>query len=168
MAQRDLEPLALRIANEYLNRLRSLEPNHRPWGFQPVQETKVFMHFLKAAEVVEEMQADPKVFITAQFEHMQKWKRSKYVFPWPSQLWNENARLKYIQYVGEQRQRAETLALPQHEVTPYAVLEQKKLTALCKKFKLPEREVLIMMHAQFSDTFLESKGALVTLRQREG
>lgn len=75
-----------RIQDRYLLRRRKIHP-----GYLPKYETNANA-WVKTAQLVSEIGADPELFVDSLFESGHKWKGG---FPWPNQLFSSFARQIY-------------------------------------------------------------------------
>jgi hypothetical protein len=138
--------------------LKTVSAYHRPWpAGVPVEDTNLWPAFLKTAEIVREMHADPRSYLIAQFEGI-RWTSQR--VPFPNQLCTDNARLRFIDWFAKNKADDDLKAKPEHAVAHPFKREQLKLDALVRRYagQLTPKQVLRLVPDEFSQRFLASKG----------
>lgn len=159
----EVAELARQIAGAYRLFLNHYHPFSNPWhATKPVEETQFWASFVKAARIVQELNATPKDFIQAQWEGIMKMARCKadrVLFP--QMLTTDNARLRYASFAGKQQARSMRVAKPTQLVNadPH-MRDTRRLAKLVAAYgkSVSEEDILVLHFIEFSRGFLKARG----------
>lgn len=157
---RAMHDMALVLSNRYYLQLfqRGLS---RRWT-DPIEESSVYIHFLRAAKMVVNYDMNPQWFIKAQFKRM--W--PEHALPQPNQLYCENAVNRYNNWTDE-------YAAAQEDVISYKTLgrdrfkpEDQYLRRLAEADGVSERRALIRNCTEFGTKYLKHRGVWAKVKDR--
>lgn len=143
--------VAKRLHRIYTKRATGKHQLNRMTKFYSLETSSFWPHLLKTAAIVLDNGYDPKEYLAAQFEFFQRCFKQ---IPLPSQLHTSNAVDRYMQYLGTQRVRQETVEL-QEAAKPKISSKQKKeywkhrISLLSRPKGKSDREALIAHCATF-------------------
>lgn len=126
----------------------------KPWRTdKPFEELPVFGQFVEAVRLIEDLQADPRDFVRAQFEC---WNGPPSTFPWPSHLISQGAVDRYNRWYEDNRavERVKAPKLKKGDFTR----DERKLRQLTKRTGLDTKAALKRDPALFSRGFLKHHG----------
>lgn len=129
----------------------------------PIELQGVFTHFLKAARIIMEVPGtDPKQWVLAQFEGLAFSKHP----PYPTQLYSENARLRYTRFAFSTAVRQERIVTEEDSVGSDFGSEERKVRRISQRLGVSERRVLRDMPREFTKAFLQHRGVWHLVAQR--
>ena len=117
-------------------------------------------HFKRAAHMALALEATPREFVISQFKGFDELSRrmGRYVMPLPSQLSSLGAQIRYVQYKGQQSMETDRHDLPKSRMAKEFFSENRKLSALAKRLRTTEEEVLASQPETFTEAFLRARG----------
>ena len=117
-------------------------------------------HFLKTAEVVALMKAEPREYVIAQFQAFSEYGNAigRYILPMPHQLHTLAATVRYQRYKGQQEMRKSREAPVTEKVTKGFFREERRLSGLARMNRCTPDDVLTEKPEEFSKEFLKAKG----------
>lgn len=149
--------IARKLAFHYKMLAKSDSMYRKPFDERfPLEAQRVFDNFLQAARVVINSEADPKLWIYAQFEEM-KWTKT---IPFPSQLHSANAPLRYTAYMAKRKKRDDKVIKKGDHMHEGFELEEAKLARMAAKMGWSERKTLKVMKREFSSAFIAAHKVL--------
>jgi hypothetical protein len=126
----------------------------QPWALdEPVERQRVFSFFVKAARIVKSIEADPAVYVKAQFEC---WNGPSYVLPAPSQLISPGAFQRYNDYLMRTQDTETTTLAPELSTREGDRLLMRRYKAHHEGWS--SRKILREFGSQFSREYLERHG----------
>jgi hypothetical protein len=152
------------VAHIYLTTLKAKLPWAKlvPAG-KKVSETRWWVHFVKAARLIAELNAEPKQYLQAQFDRL-AWKKGAY--PFPTQLCSDSAIAAYV----ERRSRYEEKTY--RKVHAEAALmydplirERRKLETWAKRLRVSGKRVLRDHPEEFTEAFHRELGTWAAVRE---
>jgi len=116
--------------------------------------------FRRAAEACLQVGADPREFITAQFQRWAEMSqlKSKILLPMPVHLASVGAQARFIQYKLRKAERQDRQVLPEKQHRNEFFTEDRKLKGLVRVLRQPEEEVLTEKPEEFSKQYLKHRG----------
>ncbi len=162
--------LARKMSTMYRLQLKGKNVHVRPWRSSiPIEDQPdVFIHFLKAAEIVREEEIDWKEFVRAQFE---KWNGPPSASPLPSQLHSAQSLTRYSEWKLADSINADLFrdSIEQRRkdgrdifVNDRHTLKSYKIRAHSDK---TDREILLMFFADFSREYHQKRGTWKKVRR---
>lgn len=133
---------------EYRQRLRLRSPFSTKLLVGDPEESRFWPHFLAAALVVLELEADPKAYIASQFDRLAF---KKAAFPFPSQLSTEFAVLAWVRYSEKYKRKAEKVIRSTVVMEAPDEREERKLKSWASRLGLPVKRVLRDHPGEFSE-----------------
>lgn len=115
--------------------------------------------FLKAADTVVSIGAQPKDYIVAQFQAFAAYTKhtGRYLLPKTNQLWSMQAIYRYQQYMG-QREMTEARRAPTANMQRSFFRDERKLAGLVRHTRQLPEDVLTTYPEEFSKEFLRARG----------
>lgn len=147
------------LSKIYRKALKAHRPYARPWRDDlDITTLPVFAYFVNAARLVRSLEADPRVYIKAQFEYWRNWKH--FYYPVPSLLCTQVSIERYNEWLG------------QHGTAPLRSEKEKRKEQVETRLRRDEmrlkiihdrvggsaREILMDDPTAFSQGFLEKHG----------
>lgn len=116
--------------------------------------------FLRAATTVYYMGADPKEFVTAQFQAWEGYSQAfgRYVLPHPSTLATLGAQARYVTYAQQKKDRIARKSPIKEKALKGHYREDRKLAGLVKYMRMPPEDILTQRPEEFTPDFLRAKG----------
>lgn len=146
--------LAKELATAYKHRLKRENFYSKPWSTTiPVEEQRVFNHFVQAALILKEAGGLPRDYIAAQFDGLE-WTKT---FPFPTQLATDNARLRYMKYMDRKETKKSRAVTEDDFIVDEFDYYNEKLKNRAAFYGISEAEVLKQHKSDFSKAFLRSK-----------
>lgn len=115
--------------------------------------------FMRAATTVYYMDADPKEYVTAQFQAWAGYSQAlgKYILPHPSTLATLGGQARYLTYKHQQQEREDRGSPIKEKMLGEHTREERKLSGLVKIMRKPPEDVLTSRPEEFTKSFLKAK-----------
>lgn len=113
--------------------------------------------FMRAALVVQQLDADPKDYVMAQFKAWEMYSqyKNKFMLPSPGTLQTLGSQARYLAYLQQRERKLDPREAKM--VTKKFFRDERKLKGLCQILRVPPEDVLTKQPEEFSEAFLKAK-----------